>query len=208
MLATLALILIAIVSSSILSHGSPVVLPKQLADFPRMLGNWQAGPDDKIDARTLEVLAATDTLSRPYFNSANRRVVSVFVAFFASQRKGGAIHSPKNCLPGSGWEPVKGSVIPIAIPSTGKTVEVNEYVVQNGLKKQVVLYWYQSQGRIIASEYTAKICLIWDAIRRNRTDGALVRIVSPVVDDENGALESARSFVQDSFLKFTESLPN
>lgn len=205
---TLALLLAAITGSKVLSHGASVNLQRKLADFPRVLGTWQGGPDDKIDVRALEVLAATDTLSRSYVNPSTGNRVGLFVAFFSSQRKGGAIHSPKNCLPGSGWEPVKSAMIPITIPKLGKTVDVNEYVIQNGLHKQVVLYWYQSQGRTIASEYTAKMCLIWDAIRRNRTDGSLVRIITPVVDNEDRALETAKAFVQESFAELTASLPN
>lgn len=209
LLATAALILLSILGVSVLSHGSPVVLRKALREFPQTMGVWRAGPDEPIDAETQKILGATDLLNRSYSDEMNRQGVGLFVAFFSSQRKGGAIHSPKNCLPGSGWEPVKGAIIPVTIPSPGKTVEINEYVIQNGLKREVVLYWYQSQGRVIASEYTAKFCLIWDAIRKNRTDGALVRIVSPVVNgDEDHALELAKSFVQESFPHLAESLPN
>jgi EpsI family protein len=205
---TLSLLVVAIVASAVLSHGAPVMLPRKLADFPRAIGNWQGGTDDVFDARTLEILSATDTLSRPYANPLTHNAVGLFIGFFASQRKGGAIHSPKNCLPGSGWDAVSGTIVPITIPRLGETVEVNKYVVQNGLKKQIVLYWYQSQGRIIASEYTAKICLIWDAVRRNRTDGALVRVVVPVSKDEETAFQTAQAFVQDSFPELVSSLPN
>lgn len=208
LLVTAALILLSLLASTLLSHGAPILLHRMLAEFPRTVDTWVGGPDQTIDAGTREMLNATDLLLRNYVDSTNRGGVNLFVAFFSSQRKGGTIHSPKNCLPGSGWEPLKSTVIPITVPGSGKTLEVNEYIIQNGLKKQVVLYWYQSQGRIIASEYTAKLCLIWDAIRRNRTDGALVRVISPVIDDENRALETAKSFVQASFLQLTESLPN
>lgn len=209
LLATAALLVLSIAGSSILSHGSPVVLRKDLSEFPQTLGVWRAGPDEPIDAETQKVLSATDLLNRFYADPASRRVVGLFVAFFSSQRKGGAIHSPKNCLPGSGWEPVRSGTIQLTVPNSGKTVEVNEYVIQNGLKEEVVLYWYQSQGRTIASEYTAKICLIWDAVRRNRTDGSLVRIISPVINgDETAARELAKSFAQDSFVQLQEYLPN
>ena len=208
LLVTLAMILLAILGSSLLSHGSPVVMRKSLATFPQKLYRW-TGIDVPINAETLEVLRATDTVNRAYLDLTNQRRIDLFVGFFSSQRKGGAIHSPKNCLPGSGWEPIKSDILLIRLMGSGKTIEVNQYIIQNGVNKQLVLYWYQSQGRTIASEYTAKICLIWDAIRRNRTDGALVRVISPIVnDDERGAVEEATSFVQASFSQLTESLPN
>jgi EpsI family protein len=86
---------------------------------------------------------------------------------------------------------------------------VNDYIIQNGSDKQVVLYWYQSQGRIIASEYSAKIYLVRDASMRNRTDGALVRVVSPVLQgDEGAALEKAKSFANELFPSLSEYIPN
>lgn len=204
---TFALILLAILGSSLLSHGSPVVMRRNLSTFPQQLDRW-TGIDVPIDARSLEVLRATDTLNRAYSDGKNQRRVDLFVGFFSSQRKGGAIHSPKNCLPGAGWEPIKSEIRPIQLRGDRKPIEVNQYIIQNGLNKQLVLYWYQSQGRTIASEYTAKICLIWDAIRRNRTDGALVRIISPITnDDERGAVDEATSFVQASFSQLSQSLP-
>ena len=205
---TAALILASIFGLTILSHGSPTLLRKPLDEFPREVDSWR-GTDAPMDSRSLEILGASDLISRSYSSPSSTRSMGLFVAFFSSQRKGGAIHSPKNCLPGSGWEPLKGDIIPITLPGHVKPVDINRYIIQNGLNKQVVLYWYQSQGRIIASEYSAKICLIWDAIRRNRTDGALVRVVTPVLNgDEKGATETAVSFIQKGFPRLEESLPN
>jgi EpsI family protein len=108
--------------------------------------------------------------------------VDFFLAYFPTQRTGSTIHSPQNCLPGSGWIPA--DLKRIALPGSEKAL-VNRYIIAKGLDRQLVLYWYQSNGRIVASEYWAKFFLVADSVRRNRSDGALVRIVTPVARDES-----------------------
>ncbi len=205
---TLALIFASAVGLNALSHGAPVTLPQSLAEFPRTLDAWQ-GADLPIDARVVEELGATDLINREYRDARTNHSLGLFVAFFSSQQKGGTIHSPKNCLPGAGWSVVEGSTIPISVPGHAETLMVNQYVIQKDQNKQVVLYWYQSQGRVIASEYSAKFYLMWDALRNNRSDGALVRIVSPVRNgDQRAALEQAVAFAQESFPQLNRYLPN
>ena len=124
------------------------------------------------------------------------------IAAGQSQRQGDAVHSPLNCLPGAGWQPVSKAALPVPVQLRGgtTTIEVNRYVIEKGIDRQLVLYWYQSHGRVIASEYTGKFMLVADAIRLNRTDTALVRVVVPIPKDgpspEAQAEETARSFVQ------------
>jgi EpsI family protein len=109
------------------------------------------------------------------------------------------MHSPLNCLPGAGWTPVRSDRIALA-PSGGAapqdSVRINRYVIEKGLDRQVVLYWYQSHGRVIASEYWGKIYLVLDALRLNRTDGALVRIMAPVLTSEAEAERDALEFAR------------
>src|SRR4029077_5978683 len=107
--------------------------------------------------------------------------------FFPSQRTGDTIHSPKNCLPGSGWAPTQSGYTDLRRPD-GSTITVNRYLIAKGSEQDFVLYWYQAHGRVTPSEYWAKIFLIADSIRRHRTDGALVRVVTPI---GNGTEESA-----------------
>jgi EpsI family protein len=103
------------------------------------------------------------------------------MGFYGSQRQGDTIHSPLNCLPGAGWEAVSEGRLTIAnVDGAGRDITVNRYVVQKGLERQLVLYWYQSHGRVVASEYWSKLHLIKDAIRLNRTDGSMVRVIAPV----------------------------
>jgi EpsI family protein len=120
------------------------------------------------------------------------------VGYYESQRQGDTIHSPLNCLPGAGWQPMSRSIV--SIPVAGQPpVTANRILIQKGLERQVVLYWYQSQGRTIASEYWGKVYLVYDALRRNRSDAAMVRVVTPVlVSESTDAPADARAlaFVQ------------
>jgi len=175
------------------SHGEKIPPHRPLAAFPKTIGGWQ-GADVHVDPRYADALKADDVLTRGY-TSGGSPTVWLYVAYFQSQRQGQTIHSPKNCLPGSGWTPVKSSR-ERAYVGDGQSVNLNRYVVQNGLDRQLVLYWYQSHGRTIASEYMAKWDMAVDAIRMNRTDGALVRVSLPIQDgDEAGADRIAREFV-------------
>ena len=120
--------------------------------------------------------------------------------YWRSQRQGDTMHSPQNCLPGAGWEPVKQSLLTIADPrNPSDHITVNRYLIQKGLTRQLVLYWYQGRGRIVGSEYWSKIYLVVDAARRNRTDAAIVRVVVPVpgptANDEAAAEQDAIDFV-------------
>ncbi len=132
--------------------------------------------------------------------------VHLYVGYYQSQRQGSTIHSPKNCLPGAGWQPMKSDHITIPV-GAGDLIEVNKVMIEKGIEKQVVLYWYQSRGRVIASEYWAKIYLVLDAIGMNRTDGALVRVISPVVDSERMAEQQAVDFVKELYPLLGRHLP-
>jgi EpsI family protein len=110
--------------------------------------------------------------------------VDLFLAYFPSQRTGDTIHTPKNCLPGAGWTPLESGRVALERPD-GPAIRVNRYVIGKGTDHMLVLYWYEAHGRAVASEYWAKFYLVADAIRLNRTDGALVRIITPWLSGEN-----------------------
>jgi EpsI family protein len=133
--------------------------------------------------------------------------VQLYVGYYSSQRTGDTIHSPKNCLPGSGWDPVRSGHTTITISGDRKIV-VNEYVIQQDEDKELVFYWYQARGRIIASEYSGKFWMVADAITRNRTDGALVRLVTPMNDGENQAHDRLVRFTQALFPYLDGLIPN
>lgn len=156
---------------------------RPLREFPATLGDWTQTGESAIDEATQQVLRADEVLSRSYRNTAAPAALSFFVAYFKSQRTGVNPHSPKNCLPGAGWYPLVSGVIAVQMPGRADEVRVNRYVIAKGDAKSLVLYWYQSRDRVIASEYAAKLYLVADALRHNRTETALVRITVPFAGD-------------------------
>lgn len=180
---------------------------RPLADFPLQVGGWQMSQDAPIDPAVQDVLRADDTMNRVYTGKSGR-AASLFVAYFRSQRAGQSPHSPKNCLPGAGWEPEETGYIDVPLPDSGRRITVNRYVVSHGDDKSVVLYWYQSRGRVVASEYSAKYWLVLDSIRYHRSDTSLVRVVVPV--PRGGlvpATEAGVQFIQTLFPVLRAYLP-
>lgn len=156
-----------------------------------------AGSDLPIDQETRDVLGAGDFLSRLYLQDKHKEPISLFIGYFPSQRTGQTIHSPKNCLPGAGWVFESSSAVDL-VDAEGRSHRVGEYIISDGEARQFVLYWYQAHGRSVASEYMAKIFMIVDAIRLNRTDGALVRVITPMAsgDDPAAARQRAEAFTR------------
>jgi EpsI family protein len=149
-----------------------------------------------LDPRVLAVLGADDHLMRLYQDPGGRPL-SLYVGFHAAQQRGDSIHSPMNCLPGAGWQPITAERLEIADHRNGpasadRTVTVNGVTIEKGDTRQLVLYWYLSQGRVIASEYRAKGYLFLDALRTGRSDAALIRIVTPL-DRSPGDIDQARA---------------
>jgi len=178
-----------------------------LAAFPTSIGNWQMYKDVPIEKDIQDILKADDTLNRVYAGPRND-LAFLFVGFFKTQRSGQAPHSPKNCLPGSGWEPLDSSPITISVPGRSEPILTNRYLVARGNEKSVVLYWYQSHNRVIAGEFSAKFWLIADSIRYHRSDSALVKIVVPVTQgDADAATKTAVEFVQTIFPTISAQLP-
>jgi hypothetical protein len=144
------------------------VFPMQLGEF----GGFQRPP---LTERVLEVLGLDDYITRAYTKD-QKNWVDLYVGYWQSQRQGDTMHSPQNCLPAAGWEPVS-----------------------PGLERQLVLYWYQGRGRVVGSEYWSKIYLVLDAARLNRTDAAIVRVIrridGPGAEAEAAAEREVMQFV-------------
>jgi len=182
--------LLAMTAVFLRSRSRAEVLPPrdELGSFPVRVAAW-TGRDIVISEETRKILGDGEFLHRVYRSSQDEPAVEFFLAFFPSQRTGSSIHSPKNCLPGAGWVPVESSHIPLR-DSDGKTISVNRFIIARGPDRQLVLYWYQSHGRVVASEYWAKFYLVADAIHLNRSDGSLVRVITPLTRSES--LESGQ----------------
>jgi EpsI family protein len=202
---TAGLLIGATVFLHTMSHGEAVVPRAPLRELPSILGSW-IGKEQPLDSRIVQAVGVSDYSNRLFFNQLEPPV-QLYVGYYASQRTGDTIHSPKNCLPGAGWDPVQSGYATIAVPG-GRKIVVNEYVIQQGLDKQLVFYWYQGRGRVVASEYAGKFWMVADAISRNRTDGALVRLVTPMNDPEAKARARLENFTQLIFPRLDQLIPN
>jgi EpsI family protein len=180
----------------------------ELARFPVEVGAWKCLREDPLAAGVTAQLKADRILSRTYFNRSTGSGAGLFVAWFQSQRAGDRQpHSPKVCLPGSGWIPTETGEVTIGTDAGPLTL--NRYVVENRGARSAVLYWYQTPRRVIAGEWAAKLWLVADAIRDKRTDTALVRIVVPVAPGrQDAALASATAFVRACYPLLRETLPH
>jgi EpsI family protein len=190
------------------AHGEKIPLAKPLDEFPDQIGPWTLQQTGVVEPEVREILKADDLMTRWYVDPALGGA-DLFVAYFKTQRTGQSPHSPKNCLPGSGWSPSATGFIDVPIPSRGETIHINRYIVTKGDSKDVVLYWYQAQNRVIADEFAAKFYLVADSIRYHRSDTALVRVVVPVVGvSEQDAVARGVSFVQAAYPELKAFLPN
>jgi EpsI family protein len=189
------------------SLGEAHVDRKELKDFPKQVGAWQqVGGDQRFDNQTLSVLKASDYLMRDY-GSPNGQKGNFYVGYYASQREGATYHSPLNCLPGSGW--VMSSPARITVTPSGKApFEANKYVIENGGKREILIYWYQGRGRVVASEYWGKIYTVLDSVRLRRSDGAMVRVMVPVANSEASALGAAVELAANVSTALPEFVPN
>jgi EpsI family protein len=195
----------------------PEIVPpsRPLESMPTTLGSWQLAQNGVIEQEVLDVLKADDILNAEYCQSdspdctkTGRGYAGFFVASFRTQRNGKAPHSPKNCLPGSGWVPLSSGEISIDVGRPAP-ISVNRYLIASGSQRQLVLYWYQSRDRAVANEYKAKFWVMADAIRLNRTDTALVRVIVPVTNrDEAQAQATATDFVKSFYSTLLEYLPS
>ncbi len=198
------------------SHSEPVPTRAPFATFPMALGDWQGRESPPLEKDVVAILGVNDYLTRAYF-SEPLSAAGLYVGYWESQRQGGSIHSPLNCLPGAGWEPMSKAILDVAVMSsatapTPRQISINRYVIQKGLEQQLVLYWYQSHGRTVASEYASKFFLVADAIRLNRTDAALIRVTVPIAAGDEQAEARAEAegvrFIKALFPVLTAYLPS
>jgi EpsI family protein len=185
-----------------------------LAGFPFQLAQWTGRSQPPMADRVLEVLGVDDYIDRSY-RAGPAEYAGLYVGYYASQRQGDTMHSPLNCIPGAGWEPVSKGYLTLPV-TTGdgatRMITINRYVIQKGLDRQVVLYWYQSHGRVIANEYRSKVFMVFDAVRLNRTDAAMVRVIAPSTGGdaqaEIAADALATGFVKTIFPVLDKYLPS
>ena len=159
-------------------------LPASLDALPQTLAGVP-GTDQPISEEEQRVAGMSDYMYRTYFNADTSVAFSVYVGYYESQTTGKTIHSPRNCLPGAGWETLTSERTTLDVGGTPRSV--NRVLLANGGVQAVVYYWYQGRGRVAASEYAVKWDLLRDAALKGRTEESLVRIIVPVKTDGGAA---------------------
>ena len=194
-----------------------VPLERELADaVPSDLAGFVA-TDRPISDEELRAVGVSDYLFRVFMPVESERVpaaplaaaagapFSLYVGYYERQERGRTIHSPKNCLPGAGWEALTSTTREVRVGSREHTV--NQYLIQRGEQQAMVLYWYQGRGRVEANEYRVKFDLLRDTAFRGRSDEALVRIVVPVDGSQQEAIGRAAAVAQVVIPALSEALP-
>lgn len=195
------------------SRTEPIPVRQPLSGFPDQVADWVMQQSAPIDQEVVSVLGVDDYLNRVYARPNPVSIVGLYIGYYQSQRQGDTIHSPLNCLPGAGWRPTGQRRIEVTVTDTSRPerfdaavnrrpIVINLITVQKGSDRQAVAYWYQSRGRVMASEYWGKIYMVIDALRKNRTDGALVRVVAPV----NGPGPEAQEAAEQNAIEFVKAI--
>lgn len=182
---------------------------KEFSEYPSSIGGWQ-GQSEALELNVLNSLKLDDYLMMNYTKS-GQTPVNFYVAYYSNQAAGEAAHSPKACIPGGGWLIKDARVVRLPdVMVAGKPLTVNRLIIKKGDYTQVVYYWFQQRGRIITNEYMVKGYLFWDALTRNRTDGALVRLTGVLMPGEDAESGDAtlRAFAAVALPRLTDYVPN
>lgn len=204
--ALVAALLIVAAGAYARGAAGPEKVPERpsLAAMPASVGGWRGYESSPLADDVVTQLGVDDYINRQYV-AENGVPISLYVGYYASQRQGDTIHSPQNCLPGAGWRPVFSGRTGIEIGH--RTVPVNQFLIQKGLDRLAVFYWYQGRGRVVANEFANKGWLMLDAARLRRTDGGLVRLMTPVVGTPESAFASLAAFSAAVFPHLSTHLP-
>jgi len=176
-----------------------------LSALPMQIDAWRGRDLGRLDSETEAVLQADSYLLRTYTRGATTPL-TLFVAYYGSQRAGHTMHSPLNCLPGTGWEWVVHSRQSVSI-APGREIETNRNIARKNGEQDLVYYWYQSRGRTVASDYRNKLLLVQDALTSHRSDGALVRVTTPMRPGDAQSADDATSFIRALYPSLTQHLP-
>jgi len=206
---TIIIIIILLITAGLtgLASQSERIAPnKPFNEFPLEIGQWK-GVKGQLDQKVYNILGVEDYILANYTKT-SKESVNLYVGFYQSQKEGDIIHSPKNCLPGTGWNITETSIETVNLDNTGKSIKVIKLLLQKGVEKQIVFYWFQSRGRIISSEYMQKIWLVIDSVTKHRTDGSFVRLISPVIIDEQTTTARLKEFANKVYPILSEYIPS
>jgi EpsI family protein len=163
-----------------------------LVKFPQQLDSWRQIDAQTLDSGQFRELKADDYISRTYTNDRGI-IVYLFIAYYASQRHRQTIHSPQNCIPGSGWTMGDYRLHSLGAGQKGEDRQINEYLIEKDGAQMLAFYWYHGRGRVVASDYWGRIYTVKDAMLLGRTDGAMVRVIVPAGKGEEMEKEARMS---------------
>lgn len=207
---TVVLVAAAVAANSLPPRQEIVPVRQSLSVFPMHLGSWQ-GHERGLEQEYLKALKLDDYLLADYWQPGDHLPVNFYIAYYESQRTGVSAHSPRSCIPGGGWEIVELSDHVVEdVTRDGDPIKVKRAVIAKGLNKQLVYYWFEQRGRHMTNEYIVKLMIFWDALTRNRTDGALVRLVTavPPGTDTSRADERLEDFMRAAYREIDAYVPN
>ena len=200
-------LLVSAFGLSIQMQGRQEIIPAraEFVEFPMALGEW-TGRREVLEQKYIDALKFEDYILADFVRNREAVPVNFYSAYYESQRQGESIHSPRSCLPAGGWEIQSlEQIVPKGFEGSGGEFKVNRAVIQKGNDRQLVYYWFRQRGRNITNEYLAKFYLLWDAIGKNRTDGALVRLTTYVPPSED--LAKAEKRLEDFLQSMQPELP-
>ncbi|MBI5575804.1 MAG: EpsI family protein [Deltaproteobacteria bacterium] len=205
-----AAVAVALVSGYVnlfLNRSQAAVRRDPISSFPKTVSGFES-TDQRFPNSILENLGVDDYLVRRYTDG--KEVIWLYIGYYRNQKEGSVPHSPRNCYPGSGFTPLRRDVVAIKVATPNlREIRANRYVFAKGQDREVVIYWYQSRGRAIANEYMEKVCLITDAIFRNRSDGALVRFsMRASAATEKSAMKRLEDFVSAAYPAIPRVVPD
>ncbi len=182
-------------------EGGPAPVPGHLslADFPVTVGDW-TGVRLPIDKKTAELLNADGTASilfRKENSGSQGPPILFFGVYYDRQTPEKNIHSPENCLPSSGWAVLERKTVSLSLVPGAPPVRASYDIIQKGLERQLVLYWYQERGRTFSSDYLGRYYMIRDALVMRRTDGAMVRVSMPIAATPRETLAREVAFLRE-----------
>ena len=198
-------ILLGLAAFYVYSRSEAVVpVHKPLNQFPQQVGKWNMIGQARFDERVLKVLKPSDYLSRTYLSSDGQNL-SLYIGYHDGGAMSGSIHSPRQCLPGSGWNRLNSQIRKVNIGS--RTIPYVSSYYQKGIEKQLFLYWFQVRDRILTNEYMLKLAIAQNVLLSNRRESSFIRISLIATDREEEAIQQGEQFIRDIYPSIKTSLP-
>jgi len=199
------ILVFAIVYLKVFTTIEAVPLPADIEGFPKQVGSFTMTGSSEFSEEVVQELGVDNYINRNYQDNDGFKL-SLYLGYYEEQREGSMIHSPKHCMPGSGWNPVESSVVSISVSGSNQSYKVNRILFQKGMDKIIMHYWYQGRNRIVANEYFDRFFIIVDSVFRHRSEGSLVRVIGPW--DSSGNYEKKQGqFVSSLFNILQQTLP-